>query len=73
MIAGVAYEFLRLAGRSENRIVNLLSKPGIGLQKFTTREPDEDMVEVAIASVEAVFDWREYVREVKDQNQEKKT
>ncbi|MCI8327749.1 MAG: DUF1385 domain-containing protein [Lachnospiraceae bacterium] len=73
VIAGVAYEFLRLAGRSENRIVNLLSKPGIGLQKFTTREPDEEMVEVAIASVEAVFDWREYVREVRDQNQEEKT
>ena len=60
VIAGVAYEFLRLAGRSENAFVNLLSKPGLWFQKFTTKEPDEDMIEVAIASVEAVFDWKEY-------------
>lgn len=68
VIAGVAYEFLRLAGRSENALINLLSKPGLGLQKFTTREPDEDMIEVAIASVEAVFDWKTYVEKVKQEN-----
>lgn len=65
VIAGVAYEFLRLAGRSENAFVNLLSKPGLWFQKFTTKEPDEDMIEVAIASVEAVFDWKPYVKKVR--------
>ena len=67
VIAGVAYEFLRLAGRSENAFVNLLSKPGLWFQKFTTKEPDEDMIEVAIASVEAVFDWKPYVEKVRDE------
>lgn len=65
VIAGVAYEFLRLAGWSENAFVNLLSKPGLWFQKFTTKEPDEDMIEVAIASVEAVFDWKPYVEKVR--------
>jgi len=61
VIAGVSYEFIRLAGRSENAFVNLLSKPGLWLQKITTREPEDDMIEVAIRSVEAVFDWKAYV------------
>jgi hypothetical protein len=61
VIAGVSYEFIRLAGRSESRIVNILSKPGLWLQGLTTREPDETMIEVAIQSVEAVFDWREFL------------
>lgn len=65
MIAGVSYEFIRLAGRSDNRAVNLLSKPGLLLQKLTTREPDDSMIEVGIASVEAVFDWRAYLAEMK--------
>ncbi|MCI5791841.1 MAG: DUF1385 domain-containing protein [Lachnospiraceae bacterium] len=60
VIAGVSYEFLRLAGRSENPIVNILSKPGLMMQKLTTYEPDDSMIEVAIAAVEAVFDWKEY-------------
>jgi uncharacterized protein YqhQ len=63
-IAGVSYEFIRLAGRSDNAVVNLISKPGLLLQKLTTREPDDDMIEVGIASVEAVFDWRSYVAEI---------
>lgn len=61
VIAGVSYEFIRLAGRSENKIVEILSKPGLWLQNLTTREPDDDMIEVAIASVEAVFDWKAYI------------
>lgn len=61
VIAGIAYEFIKLAGRSNNFIINILSKPGLWLQGLTTREPDEDMLEVAIASVDAVFDWREYL------------
>lgn len=60
VIAGVSYEFIRLAGRSENPLVKLLSLPGKGMQKLTTREPDDDMIEVAIAAVEAVFDWRTF-------------
>ena len=61
VIAGVSYEFIRLAGRSDNAFVNLLSKPGLWLQKITTREPEDDMIEVAIQSVEAVFDWKAYI------------
>ena len=61
VIAGVSYEFIRLAGKSENSVVLTLSKPGLWLQKLTTREPEDDMVEVAIAAVEAVFDWRKFL------------
>lgn len=61
LVAGVSYEFIRLAGRSENPVVNLLSKPGLWMQKLTTREPEDDMIEVGIASVEAVFDWKAYI------------
>ena len=60
VIAGVSFEFLRLAGNSENPVVNLLSKPGLMLQGLTTKEPDEKMAEVAICAVEAVFDWKAY-------------
>lgn len=65
VIAGVSYEFIRLAGKSENSIVNALSKPGMLIQKLTTKEPDDSMIEVAIASVEAVFDWKEFQNENK--------
>ena len=61
VIAGVSYEFIRLAGKSENPVVLTLSKPVLWLQKLTTREPEDDMVEVAIAAVEAVFDWRKFL------------
>ena len=61
VIAGVSYEFIRLAGKSETPVVLTLSKPGLWLQKLTTREPEDDMVEVAIAAVEAVFDWRKFL------------
>ena len=60
VIAGVSFEFLRLAGNSDNSVVNLLSKPGLMLQGLTTKEPDEKMAEVAICAVEAVFDWKAY-------------
>ena len=63
VIAGVSYEFLRLAGRSDSALVNLLSKPGMWMQNLTTKEPDDDMIEVAIQAVEAVFDWRAYEAE----------
>lgn len=66
LIAGISYEFIRLAGRSDNAVINLLSKPGLWMQKLTTREPDEEMIEVGIASVEAVFDWKSYVKTVRE-------
>ena len=62
VIAGISYEVLKLAGRSENPIINLLSRPGLAIQKLTTKEPTADMVEVAIKAVEAVFDWKDYLK-----------
>lgn len=61
VIAAVSYEFIRLAGRSENPLIAAMSKPGLWLQKLTTREPEDEMIEVAIQSVEAVFDWRAFL------------
>ena len=69
-IAGVAYEFIRLAGRSDNAVVNFLSRPGMWLQRLTTREPEDAMIEVGIASVEAVFDWRSYIKEIRREGHE---
>lgn len=63
LIAGVSYEIIRLAGNSENPLVNLLSKPGLMIQNMTTKEPDDSMIEVAIEAVEAVFDWKAYEAE----------
>lgn len=63
VIAGVSFEIIRLAGRTDNRFINLLSKPGLMLQHMTTREPDAEEAQVAIAAVEAVFDWRAYLAE----------
>lgn len=63
VISGISYEFLKLAGRSNNPIVNILSKPGMWMQGLTTKEPDDSMIEVAIASIEAVFDWRAFLEE----------
>lgn len=61
VIAGVSYEFIRFAGKNDSGLVGILSKPGMMLQKLTTREPDRSMIEVAIKSVEGVIDWKEYV------------
>ncbi len=63
VIAGISYELIRLAGNSENPVVMLLSKPGLWMQKLTTKEPDDTMIEVAIKAVEAVFDWKTYQKE----------
>ncbi len=63
VVAGISYELIRIAGRSDNPIVKLLSAPGMAIQRMTTKEPDESMVEVAIAAVEAVFDWKNYLYE----------
>ncbi len=63
VVAGISYEIIRLAGRSNNILVRILSAPGLLVQKLTTKEPDEQMIEVAIAAVEAVFDWRAFLSE----------
>ncbi len=63
VVAGISYELIRFAGKHDNVLVRILSAPGMLLQRLTTREPSEEMVEVAIQSVEAVFDWREYLKE----------
>ena len=67
VIASLAYEIIRLAGRSNNIIVRILSAPGMWLQRLTTREPDDTMIEVGIAAVDAVFDWKEYLGKNSDE------
>lgn len=69
VIAGVSYEFLRVAGRSDSKLVDILSRPGMWMQGLTTSEPDDSMIEVGIASVEAVFDWREFLKKNFPENQ----
>ena len=66
VVAGISYEFIRLAGRSENPVVNALSKPGLWVQKLTTKEPEEEMIQVAIISVEAVLYGEPYVDAVNE-------
>ena len=63
VIAGISYEIIKLAGSSNNAIVNIISKPGLWLQKLTTKEPEDDMIEVGIKAVEEVFDWKAYLTE----------
>ncbi len=64
VIAGVSYEVIQWAGRKEGRLSDLVSKPGFWMQKMTTKEPDEQMLEVAIASIEAIYDWKGFQKEV---------
>ncbi|MBO7402936.1 MAG: DUF1385 domain-containing protein, partial [Lachnospiraceae bacterium] len=71
VIAGISYEIIRFFGNSENKVAVALSKPGFMFQNLTTREPDDDMIEVAIASVEAVFDWRKFVSKVQKEAEQK--
>jgi len=60
VIAGISYEVLRLVGMVDNPITRLLFIPGMWMQGLTTKEPERDEVEVAIAAVERVFDWRAF-------------
>ncbi len=71
VIAGLSYEFIRYAGKHDNVVSNILSQPGLWVQRLTTREPDDGMIEVAIASVDAVIDWKEYVSCVRNDSFEK--
>lgn len=63
VVAGISYEIIRLAGRTDNLFIRIVSAPGMWIQRMTTKEPDESMAEVAIAAVEAVFDWKAYLQE----------
>ncbi|MCI8529837.1 MAG: DUF1385 domain-containing protein [Lachnospiraceae bacterium] len=63
VVAGISYELIRLAGRTDNILVRIISAPGMAIQRLTTKEPDEQMAEVAIAAVEAVFDWKKYLQD----------
>ena len=63
VIAGISYEIIKLAGRSNSCIMGIVSRPGMWLQGLTTREPDDSMIEVAIKAVETVFDWRSFKEE----------
>jgi len=63
VISGISYEIIRLAGRTDFFLIRMISAPGLWLQRLTTKEPDEDMIEVAIKSVEAVFDWKEFIKD----------
>ena len=63
-IAGISYEIIQWAGRHDSGLVCLVSKPGFWMQKFTTKEPDEAMLEVAIASIEAIYDWKAFQKEL---------
>lgn len=66
VIAGISYEIIQWAGRHDSGLVCLVSKPGFWMQKFTTKEPDREMLEVAIASIEAIYDWREFQKDLKE-------
>lgn len=68
VVAGISYEFIRFAGKSDSAFANMLSKPGLLIQRFTTLEPTPDMVEVAIKSVEGVLDWKEYLENERKNN-----
>lgn len=68
VIAGISYEIIRLAGNSENIVLGILSKPGMWLQNLTTKEPEDDMIEVAIQAVEAVFDWKTYIADLEGEH-----
>ena len=63
VVSGISFEIIQWAGRTDSKFALMMSKPGMAMQKFTTKEPTADMAEVAIKAVEAVFDWRAYLKE----------
>lgn len=69
VIAGISYEILQWAGAHDNKFTDFISKPGMAIQKLTTREPDESMIEVAIASIEAIYDWRAFQKEAEEDHE----
>lgn len=63
LVAGIAYEMIRYAGRSDSQLVALAISPGLWLQKLTTREPDDSQIEVAIRALKAVLPEEEKTEE----------
>ena len=63
VVAGISFEIIQWAGRSDSKLADFFSKPGLAMQKLTTKEPTADMAEVAIKAVEAVFDWKNWQKE----------
>ena len=63
VVAGISFEMIQWAGRTDSKLADFFSKPGLAMQKLTTKEPTPDMVEVAIKAVEAVFDWKQYLKD----------
>ena len=63
VVSGISFEIIQWAGRTDSKFASIMSKPGLAMQKLTTKEPTPDMAEVAIKAVEAVFDWKAYLRE----------
>jgi uncharacterized protein YqhQ len=63
VVSGISYELIRIAGRSNNPIIIAMSVPGLLLQRLTVKEPDDEMIEVGIASVESIFDWKKYQKD----------
>ena len=63
IVSGISFEIIQWAGRTDSKFALMMSKPGMAMQKFTTKEPTADMAEVAIKAVEAVFDWRAYLKD----------
>ena len=54
-VMGIGYEFIRYAGKHDNLLVKILSAPGLWMQRITTKEPTDDIIEVGIASLKAVL------------------
>ncbi len=73
VIASLSYELLRFAGKHDNFLVRIISAPGMLLQRITTKEPNEEIVEVAIASIEKIFDWEDFESKHFKRNVVKKT
>ncbi len=73
LIAGISYEILKLFGKYDNGMINILSFPGMMLQRITTKEPDESQVEVAITSFMAVLKTDEWEVSAEHSDDEKKS
>ena len=63
IVMGLGYEFIRYAGRHDNLFVKILSAPGLWMQRITTAEPDDSMIEVGIAAINAVVPHPEKKKE----------
>ncbi|MCD7774239.1 MAG: DUF1385 domain-containing protein [Clostridiales bacterium] len=70
LVMGFGYEFLRYAGRHDNAVTRFFSAPGLWMQRLTTKEPDDDMIEVGIAALKAVIGENE--QNVSEEDQKKR-